>query len=59
MRTQVAVLGRGPAGLLLCARLHKAGIANIIIEHQSGDYVIKRMRAEIPEQGTVDMLHWV
>lgn len=59
MRTQVAVLGGGPAGLLLCALLHKAGIANIIIEHQSGDYVLKRMRAEILEPGTVDMLHRV
>ena len=56
MRTQVAIIGAGPAGLLLGALLHKAGIANVIIERQSGDYVLKRIRAGILEQGTVDML---
>jgi p-hydroxybenzoate 3-monooxygenase len=59
MRTQVAIIGAGPAGLLLGALLHKAGIANIIIERQSGDYVLQRIRAGILEQGTVDMLHSV
>ena len=59
MRTQVAIIGAGPAGLLLGALLHKAGIANIIIERQSGDYVLGRIRAGILEQGTVDMLHSV
>jgi p-hydroxybenzoate 3-monooxygenase len=59
MRTQVAIIGAGPAGLLLGALLHKAGITNIIIERQSGDYVLGRIRAGILEQGTVDMLHSV
>ena len=59
MRTQVAIIGAGPAGLLLGALLHKAGIDNIIIERQSGEYVLKRIRAGILEQGTVDMLHSV
>ena len=57
IRTQVAIVGAGPAGLLLGALLHKAGIANIIIERQSSDYVLGRIRAGILEQGTVDMLH--
>jgi p-hydroxybenzoate 3-monooxygenase len=59
MRTQVAIIGAGPAGLLLGAMLHKAGIANIIIERQSSDYVLGRIRAGILEQGTVNMLHEV
>ena len=59
MRTQVAIIGAGPAGLLLGALLHKAGIDNIIIERQSGDYVLSRIRAGILEQGTVNMLHEV
>ncbi len=56
MRTQVAIIGAGPSGLLLGALLHKAGIANIILERQSGDYVLGRIRAGILEQTTVDML---
>jgi p-hydroxybenzoate 3-monooxygenase len=56
MRTQVAIIGVGPSGLLLGALLRKAGIANTIIERQSGDYVLGRIRAGILEQTTVDML---
>ena len=56
MRTQVAIIGAGPAGLLLGALLHQAGIDNIIIERQSPDYVLGRIRAGILEQTTVDML---
>lgn len=56
MRTQVAIIGAGPAGLLLGQLLHKAGIANIIIERQSSDYVLSRIRAGILEQITVDLL---
>ena len=57
MRTQVAIIGAGPSGLLLGQLLHKAGIANIIIERQSPEYVLGRIRAGILEQTTVDMLH--
>ncbi len=56
MRTQVAIIGAGPAGLLLGALLHQAGVDNIIIERQSPDYVLDRIRAGILEQTTVDML---
>jgi p-hydroxybenzoate 3-monooxygenase len=59
MRTQVAIIGAGPAGLLLGALLHQAGVDNIIIERQSADYVLQRIRAGILEQGTVDMLQSV
>jgi p-hydroxybenzoate 3-monooxygenase len=56
MRTQVAIIGAGPSGLLLGQLLHKAGIDNIIVERQSGDYVLGRIRAGILEQVTVDLL---
>ncbi len=57
-RTQVCIIGAGPAGLLLGALLHKAGIDNLIIERQSADYVLGRIRAGILEQTTVDALHY-
>ena len=57
MKTQVAIIGAGPSGLLLGQLLHKAGIDNIIIERQSPDYVLGRIRAGILEQITVDLLH--
>jgi p-hydroxybenzoate 3-monooxygenase len=56
MRTQVAIIGAGPSGLLLGQLLHKAGIETIIIERQSPDYVLSRIRAGILEQITVDLL---
>jgi len=56
MRTQVAIIGAGPSGLLLGQLLHKAGIDNIILERQTGDYVLGRIRAGILEQVTVDLL---
>jgi p-hydroxybenzoate 3-monooxygenase len=56
-RTQVAIIGAGPSGLLLGALLHKAGIDHIIIERQSPEYVLGRIRAGILEQVTVDLLH--
>jgi p-hydroxybenzoate 3-monooxygenase len=58
-RTQVAIIGAGPSGLLLGQLLYKAGIDAIIIERQSPDYVLGRIRAGILEQTTVDMLHEV
>ncbi|HVZ43239.1 MAG TPA: 4-hydroxybenzoate 3-monooxygenase [Ramlibacter sp.] len=57
MRTQVAIIGAGPAGLLLGQLLHKAGIDNIILERHTGEYVLGRIRAGILEQVTVDLLH--
>jgi p-hydroxybenzoate 3-monooxygenase len=56
MRTQVAIIGAGPAGLLLGQLLFKAGIDNIILERQSGDHVLSRIRAGVLEQVTVDLL---
>lgn len=56
MRTQVAIIGAGPAGLLLGQLLHKAGIDNVIIERQSADYVLARIRAGVLEQVTVAAL---
>lgn len=55
-RTQVAIVGAGPSGLLLGQLLHKAGIDSIIIERQSGSYVLSRIRAGILEQVTTDLL---
>ena len=59
MKTQVAIIGAGPSGLLLGALLHKAGIANVIVEQRSGEYVLGRIRAGVLEQGTVDLLDQV
>lgn len=56
MRTQVAIIGAGPSGLLLGQLLHKAGIDAIILERQTGDYVLGRIRAGILEQVTIDLL---
>jgi len=56
MHTQVAIIGAGPSGLLLGQLLYKAGIDNVIIERQSADYVLGRIRAGVLEQGTVDAL---
>jgi p-hydroxybenzoate 3-monooxygenase len=56
MRTQVAIIGAGPSGLLLGQLLFKAGIANIVIERQSPEYVLGRIRAGVLEQVTVDLL---
>ena len=56
MRTQVAIIGAGPAGLLLGQLLYQAGIDNVIFERQSADYVLGRIRAGVLEQVTVDLL---
>jgi p-hydroxybenzoate 3-monooxygenase len=55
-RTQVAIVGAGPAGLLLGALLAKAGIESVIVEQRSPDYVLGRIRAGVLEQVTVDLL---
>ena len=59
MRSQVVIIGAGPAGLLLGCLLDKAGIDNVILERQDKNYVLARIRAGILEQTTVDMLHFV
>ena len=56
MRTQVAIIGAGPSGLLLGQLLHKAAIDVIIVERQSADYVLGRIRAGVLEQVTMDLL---
>jgi p-hydroxybenzoate 3-monooxygenase len=56
MRTQVAIIGAGPSGLLLGQLLHKAGIDAIILERQTADYVLTRIRAGILEQVCIDIL---
>jgi p-hydroxybenzoate 3-monooxygenase len=55
-RTQVGIVGAGPAGLMLGHLLHLAGIDSIIIENHARDYVIERVRAGVLEQATVDLL---
>ena len=56
MRTQVAIIGSGPSGLLLGQLLAKAGIETIILEQKSKDYVLGRIRAGVLEQGTVGLI---
>lgn len=56
MRTQVAIIGAGPSGLLLGQLLHKAGIDAVILERQTGDYVLTRIRAGVLEQVCIDLL---
>ncbi|TDH63630.1 4-hydroxybenzoate 3-monooxygenase [Dankookia rubra] len=56
MRTQVGIIGAGPAGLLLAHLLHRAGIESVILEARSRAYVEDRIRAGLLEQGTVDIL---
>ncbi len=57
MRTQVAIIGAGPSGLLLGQLLTRAGIDNVILERRSADYVLSRIRAGVLERGMVDLLH--
>ena len=56
MRTKVAIIGAGPAGLLLGQLLHTYGIDNVILERHTPDYVLSRIRAGLLEEGTVDLL---
>ncbi|MBI6955341.1 MULTISPECIES: 4-hydroxybenzoate 3-monooxygenase [unclassified Pseudomonas] len=56
MKTQVAIIGAGPSGLLLGQLLHNAGIDTLIVERQTPDYVLGRIRAGVLEQGTVELL---
>ncbi len=56
MKTQVAIIGAGPSGLLLGQLLARQGIDNVILERKSGEYVLSRIRAGVLEQGMVDLL---
>ena len=57
MKTQVAIIGGGPSGLLLSQLLNKAGIDTVILERASRERVLSRIRAGVLESGTVQMLH--
>ena len=56
MKTQVGIIGSGPAGLLLSQLLYRRGIDSVILERQSRDYVLGRIRAGVIEQGAVALL---
>lgn len=56
MRTQVAIIGGGPSGLLLSQLLNKHGISTVVLERKSREYVLSRIRAGVLEWGTVELL---
>jgi p-hydroxybenzoate 3-monooxygenase len=56
MRTQVAIIGGGPSGLLLSQLLHRHGIESVVLERQTRDYVLGRIRAGVLEHGMVALL---
>ena len=56
MKTQVGIIGSGPAGLLLSQLLHLRGIESVVLERQSREYVLGRIRAGVVEQGAVALL---
>jgi p-hydroxybenzoate 3-monooxygenase len=56
MRTQVAIVGAGPAGLVLSHLLHRQGIHSVVVEARSRQHCEQRVRAGVLEQGTVDLL---
>jgi p-hydroxybenzoate 3-monooxygenase len=56
VRTQVGIVGAGPAGLTLARLLEVAGVESVVLEDRSRDYVEHRIRAGVLEQGTVDLL---
>lgn len=56
MRTQVAIVGAGPAGTLLSQILHRSGIDSVVVERQSREYVLNRIRAGVLEWGSVEVL---
>ena len=56
MKTQVGIIGAGPAGLMLTHLLNEHGISSVILEGKSHEYVEKRVRAGVLEHGTVELL---
>ena len=56
MRTQVAIIGGGPAGLLLAQILHRSGVDNVVLECRTRNYVLQRIRAGVLEWGSVEVL---
>ena len=56
MKTQVCIIGGGPSGLLLSQLLHLKGISNVVLERQSREYVLSRIRAGVLEQGFAQLL---
>jgi p-hydroxybenzoate 3-monooxygenase len=57
MRTQIGIVGAGPAGLMLSHLLHRAGVESVVVENRSRQYVQERVRAGVLEQGTVDLMN--
>ena len=57
MKTQVGIVGAGPAGLVLAHLLQRAGIESVVLESQTRQYIEERVRAGVLEQGTVDLLN--
>jgi p-hydroxybenzoate 3-monooxygenase len=56
LRTQIGIVGAGPAGLVLAHLLHRQGIDSVVLERQSREHVERRVRAGVLEHGTVDLL---
>ena len=56
MRTQVAIIGGGPSGLLLGQLLHRRGIDTVVLERKDRDYVLSRIRAGVLERGLLDLM---
>jgi p-hydroxybenzoate 3-monooxygenase len=56
MRTQVGIVGAGPAGLLLSHLLHQRGVDSVVIDLQTRETIEQTIRAGILEHGTVDLL---
>ena len=56
MKTQVAIIGGGPSGLLLAQLLHNCGIEAVVLERKTKDYVLGHIRAGVLEQGLVELM---